>query len=165
MINRLSRFVSHVILVSFIFTFVLSPTGVFSADNKLKTGDLEVYKNRDTRVKKFTATQEQVDALKTDAPPDLHYVDELPSDYNKFYIKIDPKLGGGFLIGDENKIAFWLNKVGITVGLTGAALVGGGDGAIMVVVGLAVLVLLVTATSNQGGGGGGGPVTPTTPTH
>ena len=164
MVKKMSRIVAYAVMMSFVFTFIISPTVLFADESKTR-GSVEIYKNRSSMVKTYSATREQVDQLKKST--DLKYVEELPGDYNAFFIKIDPKLGGGYLIGDADKIAALLNQSGITVGLTSSALAGGGEGAFGVVIGLAILAIILAASSNGGGngGGGGGGVTPTPATH
>lgn len=165
MVKRISSAVAYVVLISFVFTFIISPTVIFADESKTR-GNIEIYKNRNSMVKTYSATQAQVDQLKKST--DLGYVEELPGDYNGFFIKIDSKLGGGYLIGDADKIATLLNQAGITVGITPSALAGGGEGAFGVVIGLAILAIILAASSNgggNGGGGGGGTFTPTPATH
>jgi hypothetical protein len=102
--------------------------------------------------KTYTATQSQVESLKKQ--PGVQFSQELPAQLpkGKFAASISPELGGGYLIGTSQALADALNTVGITTGLTAAALSGVGIGIGVAVVSVIGVIAGALAADDDGGG-------------
>ena len=102
--------------------------------------------------KKYPVDQQQVQTLKQQ--PGVQFSETLPTtlEPGQAIVILPEEFGGGCIVGSAQAIAHALNTVGLTVGITGASLLGTGTGiALGVGVGIGIIEVIVGSVGTEGG--------------